>query len=176
MGTNIYGIGVSGLNAAQAGLLTTSHNIANASTPGFHRQQVVQTTAIAEATGGGFIGQGTQIATVRRLYNDFLANQTLQSQTQSSALAADYAQMQQIDNLLGDSTTGLSPTLQAFFSGVQDVSANPSSAGAPSVMWRTWAGWFSVFCICGEGLSISICAIITTAGGAPGCSAPFVCL
>ena len=29
----ILSIGVTGLNAAQTGLLTTSHNIANASTP-----------------------------------------------------------------------------------------------------------------------------------------------
>jgi flagellar hook-associated protein 1 FlgK len=34
MGTGIIGTGVSGLYAAQLGLQTTEHNIANANTPG----------------------------------------------------------------------------------------------------------------------------------------------
>ena len=35
MGNSIFSIGLSGLYAAQAGLLTTSHNISNVSTPGY---------------------------------------------------------------------------------------------------------------------------------------------
>ena len=35
-------IGISALNAAQAGLLTTGNNIANASTPGYSREQTIQ--------------------------------------------------------------------------------------------------------------------------------------
>ena len=35
MGTQLYNIGITGLNAAQAGLITTGHNISNAATPGF---------------------------------------------------------------------------------------------------------------------------------------------
>ena len=35
---DIASIGVTALNAAQAGLLTTEHNIANASTPGYSKQ------------------------------------------------------------------------------------------------------------------------------------------
>src|SRR5438128_1466332 len=42
MGTSIFGIGLSGLTAAQAGLLTTSHNISNVNTPNYSRQEVLQ--------------------------------------------------------------------------------------------------------------------------------------
>ncbi|MDA8260097.1 MAG: flagellar basal body protein, partial [Betaproteobacteria bacterium] len=41
MASNILGIGQSALTAAQVGLSTTGHNIANASTPGYSRQVVV---------------------------------------------------------------------------------------------------------------------------------------
>ena len=44
----------------------------------------------------------------------------------SSALGNYYTQIQQINNMLGDSTTGLSPALQKFFSAIQDVSTNPT--------------------------------------------------
>ncbi|HEX8961546.1 MAG TPA: flagellar hook-associated protein FlgK, partial [Rhodocyclaceae bacterium] len=40
------------------------------------------------------------------------------------------AQVQQIDNMLADSSAGLSPALSDFFKGVQDVAANPSSIPA----------------------------------------------
>ena len=59
MGTgSIFNIGVSGLNAAQAGLAVTSHNIANASTDGFHRQYAMQGTETPQETGAGFFGHG----------------------------------------------------------------------------------------------------------------------
>ena len=127
MGNGIFGIGLSGLNAAQAGLLTTSHNISNASTPGYNRQQVVQSSNIPQLTGSGFIGQGVQVSTVKRIYSQFLASQVSQAQTQSSQLDSYYTQIKQLDNMLGDPSAGLSPALQGFFQGVQDVAASPAS-------------------------------------------------
>ncbi len=127
MSGSIFSIGVSGLNAAQAGLLTTSHNISNASTDGFTRQTVVQTNRNPQFTGSGFFGQGVEVDTVKRLYSQFLDSQALAAQTQASHLDAFVTQAKQIDNVLADPTSGLSPALQSFFSGVQDVAANPSS-------------------------------------------------
>ncbi len=128
MGNGIFGIGLSGLNAAQASLMTTGHNISNASTPGYSRQQTVQTSNIPQLTGSGFIGQGVQVSTVKRVYSEFLASQVLQAQTQSSQLDSYYNQIKQLDNMLGDPSAGLSPALQSFFNGVQEVAASPASA------------------------------------------------
>lgn len=119
--------GITGLNAAQMGLLTTSHNISNASTPGYNRQQIIQASAISQGTGSGFIGQGVSISSVRRVYDEFLVSQGLQAQTQSSQLDSYYTQILQVNNMFGDPNSGLSPALQGFFSGVQDVASNPES-------------------------------------------------
>ena len=119
--------GLTGLNAAQMGLLTTSHNIVNAGTPGYNRQQVIQASALSQGTGAGFIGQGVNVSSVRRVYDDLLVSQGLQAQTQSSQLDSYYAQIRMLDNVLGDPNSGLSPALQGFFSGVQDVATNPES-------------------------------------------------
>jgi len=127
MGNSIFGIGMSGLTAAQAGLVTTGHNISNASTPGFTRQEVVQVSNIPQFTGVGFLGQGVAVATVKRIYSDALSNQLTLAQTQGSQLDAYYAQIKQIDTLLGDPSAGLAPALQEFFSGVADVAAHPES-------------------------------------------------
>ena len=123
----LFNVGVSGLNAAQAGILTASHNISNASTPGYSRQQILQGSNIPMVTGSGFMGQGTHIQTVSRIYDAFLGRQVLGAEASATEMDSYLAQIQQIDNILADSSAGLSPALTAFFKGVQDVAANPSS-------------------------------------------------
>jgi flagellar hook-associated protein 1 FlgK len=123
----LFNVGVSGLNAAQAGILTASHNISNASTPGYSRQQILQASNIPMVTGSGFMGQGTHIQTVSRIYDAFLGRQVLGAEASATEMDSYLAQIQQIDNILADSSAGLSPALTAFFKGVQDVAANPSS-------------------------------------------------
>lgn len=123
----LFNVGVSGLNAAQAGILTASHNISNASTPGYSRQQILQATNVPMVTGTGFQGQGTHIQTISRIYDAFLGRQVLSAEASATEMDSYLAQIEQIDNILGDSSAGLSPALTAFFKGVQDVAANPSS-------------------------------------------------
>lgn len=130
MGSSILSIGQSALAAAQVGISTTGHNIANASTPGYSRQLVTQNAATAQNFGYGFIGQGTEISSVKRIYSDYLGGQVNSAQSSSSGLDAYYNQIKQIDNMLGDSSAGLSPAIQNFFKGINDLAANPSAVSA----------------------------------------------
>ncbi|NDU90603.1 MAG: flagellar hook-associated protein FlgK [Ferrovum sp.] len=123
-------IGISALNAAQAGLLTTGNNIANASTPGYSREQTVQSALPSLGTGNGFIGQGVNVTTVKRLYSSFINTQLQQQQSASSQLTTYYNQIQQINNIIADPAAGLSPALQNFFSAINGVSNAPASIAA----------------------------------------------
>jgi flagellar hook-associated protein 1 FlgK len=134
MGIGIFGSGVSAMNAAQIGLATTEHNIANANTPGFTRQEIVQGTRLPQSTGAGYVGQGVDVSTVKRIYNEFLFNQVLQGQTQASQLETYYQQIGQIDNMLADSDAGLSPAIQEFFSAVNNVASSPDSQASRQAM------------------------------------------
>ncbi|HWT54407.1 MAG TPA: flagellar hook-associated protein FlgK [Rhodocyclaceae bacterium] len=127
MSASTLTIAVTGLNAAQAGLLTTSHNISNASTAGYSRQNVVQTTQNPFYTGSGFIGQGTRVLSVQRAYSSFLSTAMYTSQASTSQLESYLTQLNAIDNMLGDTTVGMSPAINGFYDGVNDVVANPSS-------------------------------------------------
>jgi len=136
MSNGIFGIGLSALQAAQRGLLVTGHNISNTATPGYTRQQVIQSTTEAKATGSGFIGQGVQTDTVKRAYNQFLSRQVAQAGTESSQLETYFSQMKQIDSLLADSIggSGLSPALQDFFGSLQEIATNPAEAASRQSM------------------------------------------
>lgn len=130
----IFGIGVSGIQAAQMGLLVTQHNITNANTAGYNRQSAIQTTAMPLGTASGFTGNGVRVTTVERQYNSFLSQQLSQNQTVYSALASNFTQVQVIDDLLADASAGVSPALQQFFEGVQQVASTPSSLPARQSM------------------------------------------
>jgi flagellar hook-associated protein 1 FlgK len=127
---SIFSVGVSGLNAAQNGLLTTGHNIANASTPGYNRQQIYQTTNQPMFTGAGFVGQGTNVETIRRIYSQQLSEQVLSAQSGSAEMDSYLSQINQISNLMADPDAGLSPAMSDFFKAVQEMAANPASIPA----------------------------------------------
>jgi flagellar hook-associated protein 1 FlgK len=137
MGTGIIGTGVSGLYAAQLGLQTTEHNIANANTPGYTRQRTIQESNPGLLTGAGFLGQGTHVATIERVYSRFLTEQVVGSQSSASELDSYYAQIRQIDNLLADPNAGLSPALQDFFDSVAQLAAKPSDLPSRQAMIST---------------------------------------
>ncbi|PQP06592.1 MULTISPECIES: flagellar hook-associated protein FlgK [Pseudomonas] len=122
---SLLNIGMSGLAAGQSSLMTTGNNIANADTAGYSRQQTVQGTKASNQFGNVYIGTGTTLADVRRVYNSYLDAQ-LQTTTSLNSDSAAYAgQISPLDKLLSDSGTGLNGALTKFFASVQNVNAKP---------------------------------------------------
>lgn len=134
MSSGMLSIGITGIHAAQIGLETTQHNIANANTPGYSRQYIQQSAGIPRLTGSGYFGSGTTVDTVRRAYDKYLTVQTFAAQAAASESATQLSKLSQIDNMLGDPTSGLAPAMQDFFTGVQQVAANPSLVSARQSM------------------------------------------
>ena len=134
MGTGLINSGMTGIQVAQLGLATTSHNISNSGTAGYNRQRIVQASNVATLTGSGYVGQGAHVSTIERVYSSFLTNQVNSAQTQVSSLDTYYNQISQIDNMIASTDTGISSALEEFFSGVQDVAANPSQVSSRQSM------------------------------------------
>lgn len=132
--TGILGTALTGLMAFQRSLDTTSHNIANVNTEGYSRQRVELSTRPAFFTGEGYVGQGVNVANITRSYDQFI-NQQLNSST--SAFAESdwlFAMASQVDNIIANNVTGLSPILSSFFSAVNEVANDPASIPARQVM------------------------------------------
>lgn len=123
MGSSIYSIAASALQASQVGIATTGHNIANASTPGYNRQVVVQASNAAQQYSFGFVGQGTQVASVKRIYDQFLAQQVNTATSSKNQLDTYSTQITQIANLVADASAGLSPAVNDFFSAFTTTSS-----------------------------------------------------
>ncbi|WP_448650202.1 flagellar hook-associated protein FlgK [Pseudomonas fluorescens] len=131
---SLLNIGMSGLNAAQGSLSVLSNNIANVNTPGYSRQQTTQNASANNQYGGVYIGSGTTLADVRRIYNDFLGA-AYQSSTSLNSDATAYAgQAAAIDKTLSDKSTGMSAALSAFFASLQTAAATPSDVSARQLL------------------------------------------
>lgn len=127
---DLLNIGLSGLSANKTSLSVTGHNIANVNTPGFTRQDAVQATREPQFTGAGYIGSGTTLVDVRRTYSEFLTAQLRSSTALSSDVEAYKSQIDQLDSLLAGSTTGITPSLQKFFSSLQTAAEDPANIPA----------------------------------------------
>ncbi|MDR2315671.1 MAG: flagellar hook-associated protein FlgK [Pseudomonas sp.] len=123
---SLINIGMSGLGAAQSGMYTLGNNIANADVESYSRQQNVQKTKGGQQVGQVFIGTGTTLADVRRVYNAFIENQ-LRTTTSLSSEASSYLdQITPLDTSLSSSDTGITAALQSFFTSMQDAAAKPT--------------------------------------------------
>ena len=131
---SLLNIGMSGLNASQVSLATVGNNIANANTAGYSRQQTIQGSNASRLSGGVFIGSGTTLADVRRVYNAYLDNQLQTSTSLNSDANAYLEQVNPLDKLFSDKTTGISAVLSSFFAAVQTSAGTPSDTASRQLL------------------------------------------
>ncbi|HAR06014.1 flagellar hook-associated protein FlgK [Stutzerimonas stutzeri] len=127
---DLLSIGLSGLAASKTQLSITGHNITNVNTPGYSRQDASQATRSPQFSGAGYIGSGTTLVEVRRSYSEFLTSQLRSSTSLSADVEAYKSQINQLDSLLAGTTTGITPSLQKFFSALQTAAEDPANIPA----------------------------------------------
>lgn len=139
MGGSLFGglqTALSALEAQQAVLDTTAHNVANVNTPGFAREQVILQANPGTPSGlgqgaGPLIGNGVQVVDVQRVVSHFLNQQNWTTQGQLSAATQDGQTLSQVQGVLNEpSSSGLNSTLSAFWNAWQNLGNNPQSMAA----------------------------------------------
>ncbi len=131
---SILSIGTSGLLTSQKQLATTSHNISNVNTEGYSRQRTEQEANLPQYSGSGYIGTGVSAQTTVRLADEYLEEQVRNSNSQLGQVDAFLELSEQIDNILANSDSGLTSTLESFFSALQDANDDPSSTSTRQVL------------------------------------------
>ena len=121
-------IGKTALFANMRALNVVSHNIANANTPGFSRQEAVLSTATPVSGRGGLLGRGVALVGIRRHYEDYIQSQLLkqyQNYGRSYSLLETYSRIEQIFNEAQN--FGLSKSFNDYFNAWHEVATNPES-------------------------------------------------
>lgn len=130
MSNSVYGIALSGLNVARAGLSVTSNNIANVNTQGYSRQSLVQNQRESSFLGGNYFGQGVDVTSVRRSYSEIISQQEQRATSDAAYYQAKFDQVSRLDGVLGDDASGLSSALSDFFNSAQVLSTSPTDLSA----------------------------------------------
>jgi flagellar hook-associated protein 1 len=127
MSSNLFSIGLSGLNAAQWGLTTTSQNIANQTTAGYSVERPVYSESSGQYTSSGYVGSGVSTTTVQRQYSQYLTTELNNAQSQSGSLSTYYTMLAQLNNMVGSPTSGISSAITSYFTGMQNVANDASN-------------------------------------------------
>src|SRR5262245_26031726 len=125
---------ISGLLAFQRALDVTSHNITNANTPGYSRQLPDFQTRTPQSLGGNWVGSGADVSAVNRAYDNFLSTQARSASSAYNQSNTYATQAARVSNLFGDTTTGLSASMQKFVNALQSVANSPNSSAARQTM------------------------------------------
>ena len=131
-----------GLQAHQKSLETTGHNIANANTPGYSRQQAVHVSSqpYAKPEFGshaikGQIGTGVEIQEIRRIRNDYLDTQVRQSISSLNYWGTQEEIYTRVEAVFPEpGAKGISDTLTNFFKTWHDLNNTPQDPGVKSAV------------------------------------------
>ncbi len=134
MPSGILGTALTGLMAFQRSMQTTSNNVANVNTEGYSRQDTNLTTNPSSYSAGNFVGNGVDVSTITRNYDQFINNNIRSSASSLGDASAFQAMTAQVDNLLANPESGMSNAIKSFFNSVNGVASDPTSIPARQVM------------------------------------------
>ena len=134
MASGMLGTAITGLQAFQRSLETTSHNISNVNTDGYSRQRVDLATNKEQMIGVGYLGTGVSVNNITRSYDQFITTQ-LRSSTAAFGDVNKYSDLaSQVDDILADPSVGMAPAIKNFFNAVNDSTDDPTSIPARQVL------------------------------------------
>ncbi|MGR0277973.1 flagellar hook-associated protein FlgK [Marinomonas dokdonensis] len=120
MGSNLYGIGLSGLQSSNARINTTGQNTANVDTEGYSRQKT--------NTSSSHLG-GVEVRDTTRLVDNMI-NSQVRADTSNHSYYDTYNNMMSLsDGLLAEDSVSLNNYLNDAFKALQAVNNDPASPG-----------------------------------------------
>ncbi|MDO8587056.1 MAG: flagellar hook-associated protein FlgK, partial [Armatimonadota bacterium] len=131
-------VALTGLRAQQQAMNVTAHNIANASTEGFHRQEAALVPGAY--ISGGFamvgvgnpqLGTGVMVQRIKRVQSDYIDQQVRNAQNRLGSWDYRKEELAQIESILAEpGDLGLATTMDRFWNAWEELSASPESQSA----------------------------------------------
>ena len=129
-GDALQNIGLSALLSYQRALQVTSHNIANASTPGYSRQSVSLASVQGQVLPVGSLGAGVSVSQIRRSFDQLLYTQLIDTNSglAQSRVMSNLTEL--LDNYLGADGFDLSTSINQLSASLDGLATDPTSTAA----------------------------------------------
>ena len=127
---NVMLTGRSGMVAAKAAIATSGHNVANANTEGYSRQRVIQATDTPQKGpgSGALIGQGTTIARVERVNDEYVEKQLRNSGRNLANCEEKEVVLKQTEDIFNEmGGEGLNRLVARFFNEFRKLANEPDN-------------------------------------------------
>ncbi len=120
-------LGIEGLLAAQTALDTIGHNVANANTPGYSRQNVLLSAGPTQRFGGRLVGTGVRADAIVSVRDLLVDKRILTQRALIGRLESKSSNLSDVQALMGEPGDGsLSAQISGFFTSISRLSANPA--------------------------------------------------
>lgn len=126
---SLLSLASSGLSAHRSASQTASHNLANASTPGYARQRANLEAMDAQRFGDAYLGRGVGLMGVSQARDRFLEAQLPSAFGNAGRSEAEAMVLTSISQLSPGLPDGVPASLGAFYGSMRELSENPGSEG-----------------------------------------------
>ena len=121
--------------AAKQSMSTTSHNIANANTDGFSRQEVRTETGITLPQGDYVLGTGTEIQSIRRAHDELVEKKLNTSITNHKFNEERTLQLGHVEEIFNEiNSEGMNKIMNRFFNSFRELSNQPENETVRNVV------------------------------------------
>jgi flagellar hook-associated protein 1 FlgK len=129
-------IGKRAIFAQQTAMTVTGHNIANANTVGYTRQQAVVSASRPLAVNNTMsLGTGVEVEEINRVREQYLDGQFRTQNAQSGYWSAKSDTLSKIEGILNEpSDDGLQAAMDQFWQSLEDLSKQPESLAARAIV------------------------------------------
>lgn len=135
MGADLLKIGQSGLFAAKQSMSTTSHNIANANTEGYSRQEVRTENSITLPEGNYVLGTGVEIQSIKRSHDELIEKKLNTSITNHKFNEERTLQLGHVEEIFNEiNSEGMNKILNRFFNSFRELSNQPENETVRNVV------------------------------------------
>jgi len=122
-----YSIALSGLQLAQRAMDLIGTNVANATTPGYHRQEL-QVAAVELGRNASLSVAGVEVTGVQRAIDNLLEREMVRQQTRLGEADQNLSVLQTIESALGQiGSENLGTALNRFFKALNELPSQPDS-------------------------------------------------
>ncbi|MGL5152068.1 MAG: flagellar hook-associated protein FlgK [Clostridium sp.] len=132
-----FNVAKRGIGVSQYNIDVTSHNINNAATPGYSRQRAKVVTSRPQSVPGGVgqLGTGAQVQAIERIRDSHLDYQVRNETSTMGKYDVKNKYLYEIETVFNEpSDTGISTLLGKFFDSFQELSKQPNSSNARTVV------------------------------------------
>ncbi|MCA9227348.1 MAG: flagellar hook-associated protein FlgK, partial [Planctomycetales bacterium] len=111
-------------------------NVANANTPGYHKQSVLMTELPPNLVSNLQVGTGVKVQSIRRSYSELTERALTTNASELAASDARLATLNQIESVFTPGPGSLTDRTQKFFDELERLSANPGDVTQRGIVLR----------------------------------------